>query len=488
MKPAALFLTFALAADAATLIRGAMLADGSGARMRQADVRIDKGRIVRIGKLAPRPDDSVVDGAGLVLAPGFIDLHNHSDRGLDREPQALSQVSQGITTAILGQDGGSPWPIASWFQPRNAAIHTAVLAGHATIRRAVMGEDFRRAARPDEIQRMTALMDQAMRDGALGLSTGLEYEVGSYSTTDEVIALAKVAARYKGIYVSHIRDEADKTFEALREVIRIAEEARIPAHISHIKLGTVGVWGKAKEAIALIEAARKRGLDITADCYPYDAWSSTITVLIPSKKYDDPESVARGLADVGGAANVTITSCARHPEYEFKTLEQIATSQNRTPVDLFIEIVKEGGAGVVCRSIKDEDIRDFYAAPWVMVSSDGGIGMRHPRGAGSYPRVLGLFVRERKWLPVEEAIRKMTSAPAARLGWRDRGLIREGFVADLVLFDPATVIDRSTFAEPFREAVGVRKVWVNGDLVWDSRPTGALPGGKLPNLPVRSVR
>ncbi|MBX9604388.1 MAG: D-aminoacylase [Bryobacteraceae bacterium] len=488
MKAGALFLIAALAADAATLIRGAMLADGSGAKLRQADVRIGKGRILRIGRLAPQPGDSLVDGAGLVLAPGFIDLHNHSDRGLDREPEAASQVSQGITTAIVGQDGGSPWPIASWFQPRNAAIHTAILAGHATIRRAVMGDGFRRAARPNEIERMAALLEQAMRDGALGLSTGLEYEIGGYSTTEEVIALARVAARHKGIYVSHIRDEADKTFEALREVIRIAEEARIPAHVSHIKLGTVGVWGKAKEAIALIEAARKRGLDITADCYPYDAWSSTITVLIPSKKYDDPESVARGLADVGGAGNVTITTCARHPEYEFQTLEQIARSQNRSPVDLFIEIVREGGAGVVCRSMKDEDIREFYRAPWVMVSSDGGIGMRHPRGAGSYPRVLGLFVRERKWLTLEEAIRKMTSAPAARLGWRDRGLVREGFVADLVLFDPATVIDRSTFADPFREAVGVRKVWVNGELVWDSRSTAATPGEKLRRLPVHAVR
>lgn len=483
MKPAALFLIACLSADAATLIRGAMLADGSGARLRQADVRIDRGRIVRIGRLTPQPDDLIVDGAGLVLAPGFIDVHNHSDRGLDREPEAASQLSQGITTAIVGQDGGSPWPIAAWFQPRNAAINTAVLAGHATIRRAVMGDDFRRAARPDEIDRMTTLMDQAMREGALGLSSGLEYEVGSYSTTGEVIALAKVAARHKGIYVSHIRDEADKTFDALREIIRIAREAGIPAHISHIKLGTVGVWGRAKDAIALIEAARKQGLDITADCYPYDAWSSTITVLIPNKKYDDPESVARGLADVGGAASVTITSCARHPEYEFKTLDQIAKAQNRTPVDLFIEIVKDGGAGVVCRSMKDADIRDFYQTPWVMVSSDGGIGMRHPRGAGSYPRVLGLFVRDRKWLPLEEAIRKMTSAPAARLRWRDRGLVREGYVADLVLFDPAAIIDRSTFAEPFRQAEGVRKVWVNGDLVWDGRPTGALPGQKLRSLP-----
>jgi len=263
----------------------------------------------------------------------------------------------------------------------------------------------------------------------------------------------------------------------MREVITIAEQARLPVQNTHIKLGTAGVWHRAAAALRLFDAARAKGLDVIADAYPYDAWSSTITVLIPSRRFDDPVAVAKGLADVGGAANVLITKHAAHPEYEFQTLDAVAKSQGVTPVAMFMQVVKAGGASVVCTSMVDEDIRAFYRWPWTMVASDGGIGMRHPRGAGTFPRVLGRFVRERKWLPLEEAIRKMTSLPAARLKLTDRGVVRPGVWADLVLFDPATVIDHSTFNEPFILSTGIRNVWVNGTLVWDEpRPTGARPG------------
>src|SRR6185295_5194270 len=277
------------------------------------------------------------------------------------------------------------------------------------------GDDFKRPARADEIARMSALVDQAMRDGAMGLSSGLEYEVGGYAETSELVELSKAAARHGGIYMSHIRDEADKSFEALREAIEIGERAHIAVQISHIKLGTVGVWHKAAEAIALIEAARTRGVDITADEYPYNAWSSTITVLVPDKRYDYPPSVEKALADVGGAANVLIVRHAAHPEYEFRTLDAVAKDRKTTAVDQFIQIVRDGGAGVVCTSMVDDDMRAFYQRPWVMVASDGGIGVRHPRGAGTFPRVLGKYVREEQWLTLPEAIRKMSSAPAARL-------------------------------------------------------------------------
>jgi N-acyl-D-amino-acid deacylase len=221
-------------------------------------------------------------------------------------------------------------------------------------------------------------------------------------------------------------------------------------------------------------------LDITADCYPWDAWSSTILVLIPNKKYDDPASVARGLADVGGARNVMITSYEKDRSYEFKNMAEIAASRGITPVDLFIEIARNGGASVVAKSMMDEDIRAFYAWPWTMVSSDGGIEYRHPRGAGTFPRVLGRFVRERGWLTLEEAIRKMTSLPAWRLGLKDRGKVVPGFIADLVLFDPQTVIDNATFTEPFRLSTGIEKVWVSGELVWsDGKSTGARSGRVL---------
>jgi len=455
-----------------TTIVGGELADGSGAALRRANVRIVDDRIVAAGQdLKPLAGDTVVDATGLVVAPGFIDIHNHSANELASEPAAASQVAQGITTVVLGPDGGSPWPIGEYLEERRrspASVNVAVMVGHATVRRLVMGDDYKRTATDAELTRMTALVEQGMRDGAVGLSSGLEYEVGGYADTRELVELAKAAARFRGIYMSHIRDEADKSFEALREAITIGEQARIPVQISHIKLGTVGVWHKAADAVALIENARKRGVDVTADCYPYNAWSSTITVLVPDKRYDHPPSVEKALADVGGAQNVLIVRHAAHPDYEFKTLEAVARSRGVTPVEQFIQIVKDGGAGVVCTSMVDDDIRAFYRQPWVMVGSDGGIGVRHPRGAGTFPKVLGRYVRDLHWLTVPEAIRKMTSMPADRLRLRDRGRIAAGSIADLVLLNPSTVVDRSTFSEPAALPLGIEKVFVAGELVWDT--------------------
>jgi len=465
------------------LVANARLIDGTGAPARAASVRVVGGRIAEIGSLQPAAGERVIDAGGLVLAPGFIDPHNHSTEGLLTEPDATSQISQGITTLVVGQDGSSPWPIKDYLDELRASpptVNVLTAVGHATVRQLVMGEDYTRAARPDEVARMEALVAQGMREGAVALSSGLEYEVGSYSTTDEVVALARIAGREGGFYISHTRDEADKSFDAMREVITIGERAKLPVQNTHIKLGTVGVWHKADEALRLFDQARARGVDVTADVYPYEAWSSTITVLIPSKRYDDPEAITQGLNDVGGAGNVLITRHAAHPEYEFRTLADVAKSQGITPVDLFIRIVKDGGASVVCTAMVDDDIRAFVRWPHSMFSSDGGIGVRHPRGAGSYPRVLGRFVRERKWLSLEDAIRKMTAMPAARLSLADRGTIRVGAWADLVLVDPDTVIDRSTFSDPFTLATGIRKVWVNGELVWDEpKVTGARPGRVL---------
>jgi N-acyl-D-amino-acid deacylase len=473
----------ALQPVAGVTIAGARIVDGTGAPERLGSVRIEGDRIVAVGEVKPRDGDRVVDAQGLVLVPGFIDIHNHSTTGLAQNPAAETQVAQGITTIVVGADGSSPWPIADYVTERRAnraAVNVMTMVGHATVRRQVMGDDYKRAARPDEVARMAALVEQGMREGAIGLSSGLEYEVGSYSETKELVELSKAAARHGGFYMSHIRDEADKAFDAFKEAIAIGEQARIPVQISHIKLGTVGVWGKSAAVVTMIEDARKRGVDVTADAYPYNAWHSTITVLVPNKRYDDPASVKRALDDVGGAANVMISRSAAHPEYEFKTLDAIAKQQGMTPVDLFIRIVKDGGASVIATSMIDEDIRRFYAQPWVMVASDGGIGMRHPRGAGTFPRVIGRYVREQGWLRLTDAIRKMTSAPAARLKLSDRGTIAAGKVADLVLFDPATIADRSSFHEPALLPVGVEKVWVAGTLVWEAgKPTGATPGTML---------
>jgi N-acyl-D-amino-acid deacylase len=468
-------------------ITGATLIDGSGRAPIKDTVVIVKGDSINAvgkrGQVKIPEDARVIDAHGLVVAPGFIDTHNHSDRGFDQDASAATQVSQGITTVAVGQDGGSEFPIGEYLNKLDSnpvALNVLTFVGHATLRSKVMGEDTNRQATAAEVEQMKQMVERAMREGAFGLSTGLEYEVGKPATTEEVIALASVAGRAGGIYISHIRDEADKTFEALNELIRIGREGHLPAQVSHIKLGSVAVWGRAHEAVALINAARKRGQDVTADCYPYDAWNSTMRVLIPSGRHDDPGDVARGLADVGGAQNITIVNCRAHPEYEFKTLDEIARQQHITPVEMYIRIVRDGGATIVCHSMKDEDIRIFYQQPWVMVSSDGGIGSRHPRGAGTYPRILGRFVRQQRWLSLPEAIRKMTALPAWRLSLKDRGWIKPGYKADLVLFDPAAVIDRSTFQEPQLISAGVKTVFVNGVEVWqDEKVTSNRPGRAL---------
>ena len=468
-----------------TVIVNAQIADGTGKPLRRGSVRVAGDRVSKLGNFQPAAGEQVIDAKGLVLAPGFIDIHNHSTEGLESDPLAETQIAQGITTVVVGADGDSPWPIAPWLKAREAnpaSLNVAVLAGHATIREQVMAKDFKRVATAAEIEKMAQLVEQGMSEGALGLSSGLEYEVGSYSATDEVVAMAAAAAKHGGFYMTHIRDEADKSFEALNEEIAIGERAHIPVEHSHIKLGTVGVWGKAPQYIRVIEAARKRGVDFLADCYPYDAWHSNLKVLVPDKQYENPASVAKALADVGGASHVTIVEFKPNPGYEGHTIDDLARGNSITPVEMFIRLIREGDAanteaGIIGQSMIESDIKAFYQQPWVMVASDGGIGARHPRGAGTFPRVLGLYVREKHWLTLPEAIRKMTSLPAKRLNWQDRGILREGAFADLVIFNPATVIDRSTFSNPFALPAGIEKVFVNGELVWSSdKATGARPG------------
>jgi N-acyl-D-amino-acid deacylase len=472
-----------------TLILNARVADGTGSPLRKASVRITADHITEVGDLKPKSNEQVIDAKNLVLAPGFIDIHNHSTEGLSTDPLAESQISQGITSLVLGADGDSPWPIASYLDDRRknpASLNIAVMAGHATIREQILQKDFRRVATDAEIAKMSELVTQAMNEGAIGLSSGLEYEVASYSDTKEIVAMSAAAAKFPAaFYMTHIRDEADKSFEALKEEIEIGEKAHIPIEHSHIKLGTVGVWNKAPEYIRIIEAAQKRGVDFLADCYPYDAWHSNIKVLVPDKGWQNPKSVQRALADVGGASHVTITDFSPNRSYETHTIEELARQNSITPVEMYIRLIREGDAanteaGVIGQSMVEPDIKAFYQQPWVMVASDGGINSGHPRGAGTFPRVLGRFVREKHWLTLPEAVRKMTSLPARRLGWEDRGTIRAGANADLVLFNPDTVIDNSTFAKPYELSTGIEKVFVNGQLVWsDNNPTGAKPGRVL---------
>jgi N-acyl-D-amino-acid deacylase len=473
----------AAAQKKSVVIVGATIIDGTGRPGFRATVRIEDDRIVTVGRFKPRRLEEVIDASGMVLAPGFIDIHNHSTEGLFREPAAPTQVSQGITTLVVGADGDSPWPLADYFAKlakQHVAVNVMSFVGHATVRERAMGSDWNRAATAKEIAAMAKLVDQGMNDGAVGLSTGLEYDIGMKSTTEEVIELARVAAKRNGIYMSHVRDEADLVMSAFAEAISIGREASIPVQISHIKVGTVSVWGQAGKAVAMIEEARRAGVDVTADCYPYDAWHSTITVLIPSRRHDDPVAVKQGLDDVGGAANILIASCAAHRDFEGKTLEVVAREKGITPVEAYMLIVRDKGASIVCRSMTEGDIKTFYQQPWVMVSSDGGVGSRHPRGAGTFTKVLGRFAREHRWFSLEEAVRKMTSMPAARLGLRDRGVIRQGMKADLVIFDPKRITDRSTFKEPELVSEGVSRVFVNGAVVWsDGKTSGQLPGSVI---------
>jgi len=478
------------------VILNAQIADGTGAPLYSGSLRVAHGRIAAVGNVQPQKGETVYDAKGLVLAPGFVDIHNHSEEGLITDPLAETQIAQGITTLVIGADGESPWPITDWARKvlqLHTSLNFATFVGHAMIREQVMGKDFKRTATPEEIAKMQTIVAEAMKQQALGLSSGLEYEVGSYSGTDEVVAMAATAAASGGLYMTHIRDEADKAFEALHEEITIGEKANIPIEHSHIKLGTVGVQGRAPAYIKVIDEARARGVNFLADCYPYDAWHSNLKVTVPDKQYENPKSVAKALADVGGAAHITITEFAPHPEYAGHTIADLAKSAKISDVDMFIRLIREGDAAhteasIIGQSMIESDIKAFYQQPWVMVASDGGIGSSHPRGAGTFPRVLGRYVRENHWLTLSEAVRKMTGLPAQRLGWTDRGTIKEGNVADLVLFNPETVIDRATYTDPMAQPLGIEKVFVNGSLVWNhDKATGARPGFFLgrAGIPVR---
>ncbi len=465
------------------MLRGGTVVDGSGGPPRVADVAISGGTIVAVGDLSSLSAYPPVDVPGKVVAPGFVDLHNHSRDGLLEEPQAASQVSQGITTLVIGPDGSSPFPTGNYLdrlEATGSAVNVALLVGHGTLRRLVLGDDYKREATTHEVSAMAALVREAMLQGAFGLSSGLEYDPGYYSTTEELIALAREAARFGGLYMSHTRDEEEGFREALAEAVRIGREARLPVQVSHLKLGNRRVWGLTDDVFEVFFRAREEGVDVMADAYPYNAWASGLGILVPSREFDNREAVRDGLDKVGGAGKVLITRFAPEPAYEFRTLEELAAEREVEPEDLYIELMQRGGADIVCESMSMSDVEAFYGRPFVMVASDGGIDSRHPRKAGTFTRVLGRFVRERKRLDLAEAVRKMTSLPAGRLGLRDRGRIEPGQRADLVVFDPERVTDRATFQEPDLLSEGIETVFVNGTVVWrDGRVTGELPGQVL---------
>ena len=472
----------------ATLIRNATVLDGTGAAARRADVRIVGDRIAEVGQLTPSPSDRVVDARGLTLAPGFIDTHSHASRGLFEYRDALADVSQGITTVVVGQDGGSTLPLSEYFarlRSEPPAVNVASYAGHGTIRHQVMGDDFKRAATADEVRRMEDLLRTEMAAGALGLSTGLEYDPGIYSAPSEVVALAKVAAASGGRYISHIRSEDRTEWQAIDEIIAIGREARLPVQISHLKLAMRGLWGQADKLIQVLDRARAQNVQVTADIYPYTYWQSTITVLFPKREFADRTEAEFVLKEVVAPEDLLITRFEPEPAYAGKTLAQIAVLRNTPPAVALMDVIKIGedrgaSAGVIATSMDERDVALLLQWRFANVCTDGELAGAHPRGYGSFPRVLGRYVREQRVLRLPDAIRKMTSLAAANVGLADRGVIAPNKYADLVLFDPATVADRATTAEPHATSVGIDTVWVNGDVVFrDGNSSGAHPGRVL---------
>lgn len=467
------------------LIRHARVIDGTGAPAVAAAVRIAGDRIAAVGDLQPSPGEQVLDAGSLALAPGFIDTHSHHDRGLDTMRDARAMVSQGVTTIVVGQDGGGI-DLAARFAALErdpASVNVAAFAGHGSIRERVMGEDYKRHATAVEIDRMKALLEVEMRAGALGLSTGLEYDPGIYSSKDEVLALAEAAARAGGRYASHLRSEDREFWPALDEIIAIGRTTGMPVQVSHLKLGMRDLWGQAGKLIDALERARASGVSITADVYPYTSWQSNLGVLYPQRNFSNRAETDFVLAHVALADDIIFNSFAAHPAYVGKTLSQVAALRDATPAQALMDLLAEPdgeAAGIVARGMSDADVARLLQWPFANVCSDGMSRGLHPRGFGSFAKVLGPYVRDRRLFTLEEAVRKMTALAAANAGIPQRGRIAPGYFADLVLFDPAVVADRADFGNAQAQAVGVRTVWVNGQAVFDNgRTTGVFSGRPL---------
>ena len=454
------------------LIRNARIVDGTGAPSRTGDLRVRDGRIAAIGSLSAEPGETVVDARGQVLVPGFIDTHSHHDRSLQTAREGLALLSQGVTTIVIGQDGGGT-KVRELFERLTrepASVNVATFAGHGPLREAVMGSDTKRKATAAEVVKMQALLKTELDAGALGLSTGLEYDPGIYSDPSEVLALAKTAADAGARYVSHIRSEDRDFWQALDEVVSIGRTHHMPVQVSHIKLGMLDLWGQADKAIAVLDRARAAGVDITADLYPYTYWQANLGVFFPKRNFADRTEATFVLEHVTRPDGIIINNMRTHPDYSGKTLADIATLRKVAPVDALLALLAEPGgpdASIIARGMDDRDVAALMKWSFTNICSDGQSTGLHPRGFGSFPKVLGRYVRDEKVFPLEEAVRRMTSLAAANVGIRGRGTLAVGQAADLVLFDPAAVRDRADFGHAQDQAVGIESVWVNGERVFD---------------------
>jgi len=497
------------------VIRNGKIIDGTGNSWYYGDIAIKNGRIVKTGKLDDASAAKVIDATGLIVAPGFIDVHTHIEGDEIKNPTADNFIYDGVTTVVTGNCGASRVNISQYLKMIDSlktSINVATLIGHNDVRRAVMGAS-NRDPNEAELKKMEDLVDQAMKAGAVGLSTGLIYIPGTYSKTPEIVRLAKVAAKYHGLYASHMRNEGDSVTQAIQEAINIGRQANLPVEISHFKVSGQQNWGRSKETVALIEMARKEGIEVTIDQYPYTASSTSLSTLIPDEI----------LADGGDSVRARLTrpevkkyvvdymlkklkqrklnhySYAVVASYRFdstlngKSIEEINRIKGRKhkakdEAETVIEMMLNGGAGMVFHGMSEDDVKYIMKYPFNMFASDASIrifnqGVPHPRGYGTNARVLSRYVRDVKVLSLEEAIRRMTSLPAQKFRLNDRGLLREGMAADIVIFDEKSVRDLSSFEKPHQYSTGFKFVVVNGQVVVDNAVhTGVRSGKALRNI------
>ncbi len=496
--------TLGLAAEpppgASAVISNVIIIDGTGAPARQGAVRIAEDQILAVGDVIPEKNEIVIDGGGKTLAPGFIDTHSHHDEGLEGSRDLVAVTSQGVTTIVVGQDGASRFPLQDFFaelEKSPAAVNIGSYSGHNTLREHGMGAA-RRAATEAEIANMSKLLERDMQAGAFGLSTGLEYETGNFSTPEEVIALTKVAAGFGGRYISHIRDEEFDLFAALQEVIDIGKATGVPVQISHMKIGAKKLWGASDKVLQLLNDARASGVAVTADVYPYTYWQSTMRVMFPNKDYSSRADLAFTLKESTPADKLHFARYAPDPQIVGKTLAQVAKERGSNPVDVYLDLMKKAieyekahpedkrVESVIGASMSEQDVERFLAWEHSNICSDGS-STGHPRGHGTFARVLGHYVREKKLMTLEQAIHKMTGLAAQHLGITGRGTIAPGNSADLVLFDPATIIDRATLQKPTATSLGIDKVWVNGRLVFQERRSTGVHAGQIIRPPKKTT-
>lgn len=501
---------FAHAQDCDILITNGKIIDGTGNNWYYGSIAIKDGKIIKIGRDVNLSSKKTIDAKGLIVAPGFIDVHTHLEDDEKKDPEAKSFIYDGVTTCITGNCGSSNVDVGKylqWIDSLKLSINVATLIGHNDVRKEIMGRA-NRDATTDEMKQMDALVEKAMQDGAVGLSTGLQYIPGVYSKTPEIVELAKVASRYNGVYATHMRHEGDSIAYSINESLTIGREANIPVEISHFKCSGQNNWGRSKETVGMIEAARKEGLEVTIDQYPYTASSTTISILIPEKILADGQDsikarlqrpevrkyVINSLLEIlkrrklKHFAYAVVANFSPDTSYNGKSIEQINLMKGRkhkkkAEAETIIDIMLAGGASAVFHGMSEADVKRIMQYPFNMVASDAsirvlGAGMPHPRGYGTNARVLGKYVRDEKVISLEEAIRRMTSLPAQKFQLSNRGLLREGYAADIVIFDEKEVTDVSTFVKPHAYSKGFHFVIVNGVLTVENEKHTGMRAGK----------